>query len=677
MDDGRGRHTAEHQPPDRSLIHSSPRIPASQGSRQARGLAGIVASAAPSRMAIAAEASPQELIDKLNAAYEKAHVQYEENFWATKMALKGNSPEALASSKTAYEAFLGDPANLAAVRRALEQGQAAPGSLTPDQEQVLRIMERTFKCYIMEDPKAAALKEKINSLEAALSQARNQMALGYQDPVSGQFKAASSVQLRNLVRVSDDEATRKACFESLRSIGPFVGPQFLEIVKERNRLARLLGFEDFYDYKVTAAEGFGKSRLFSILDDLEAKTAPIMTAARARLAEEKGAAALEPHNLSYALAGDTEKAQDPYFPFEQAVDVWARTFAALGIKYMDSTMTLDLCDRAGKYSNGFCHWPQVAWRKPDGAFVPAKANFTSLATPSQVGSGRTALGTLLHEGGHAAHFANIDQPSPFFSQERAPTSVAYAETQSMFLDALMHDGAWLGRYARSRSGEVIPWSVIAEGLKATQPYDVFALRGMLVVPYFEKALYELPEDELSVERLLALADEVEVRVQGGLSPRPLLSVPHPLSDESSCYYHGYVLAEMAVRQTRAYFKSKYGKIVDNPNIGKDLVEGYWRPGNGAPFLDLVAGLTGKPLAADDWVKDLEKPLELALQEEEADYVAAAASGPAVSPGQPFDLGMRVRLVHGDELIADSREDGGLAGACDKFKAWVDKTYYEG
>lgn len=29
-----------------------------------------------------------------------------------------------------------------------------------------------------------------------------------------------------------------------------------------------------------------------------------------------------------------------------------------------------------------------------------------------------------------------------------------------------------------------------------------------------------------------------------------------------------VLAEMAVRQTRAYFKSKYGNIVDNPAIGK-------------------------------------------------------------------------------------------------------------
>ena len=50
-------------------------------------------------------------------------------------------------------------------------------------------------------------------------------------------------------------------------------------------------------------------------------------------------------------------------PRQDAVDVWARTFAGLGIGYRGATMRLDLCDREGKYSNGFCHWPQPAWVK--------------------------------------------------------------------------------------------------------------------------------------------------------------------------------------------------------------------------------------------------------------------------------------------------------------------------
>ncbi len=61
--------------------------------------------------------------------------------------------------------------------------------------------------------------------------------------------------------------------------------------------------------------------------------------------------------------GDIEREMDPYFPFEEAVDVWARTFAGLSIQYKGARMRLDLCDRPGKYSNGFCHWPQPAWRR--------------------------------------------------------------------------------------------------------------------------------------------------------------------------------------------------------------------------------------------------------------------------------------------------------------------------
>ena len=105
------------------------------------------------------------------------------------------------------------------------------------------------------------------------------------------------------------------------------------------------------------------------------------------------------------------------------------------------------------------------------------------------------------------------QQSPFFSQERAPTSVAYAENQSMFLDSLCGDASWLAKYARNEGGEPLPWALIEEGIRAKSPYAVFALRSMLAVPFFEKALYELPDDQLDAESVQALADKVEAEVQ--------------------------------------------------------------------------------------------------------------------------------------------------------------------
>lgn len=323
----------------------------------------------------------------------------------------------------------------------------------------------------------------------------------------------------------------------MRSIGPFVAERFCAIIKLRNQLAHALHYADYYDMKCSQAEGFSKEVLFQILSPLEEQTRPLMQRARDALAADKGIAALQPHNLGFAMAGDVTKMKDPFFPFAGAVDMWARSYAALGITYRGAQMRLDLCDRAGKYGNGFCHWEVPAWQSPEG-WVPSQTNFTSLADPKAVGSGLTALTTLMHEAGHAAHFANVDQKSPLFAQERAPTSVAYAENQSMFLDSLVGDAAWAGRYAVSAAGEVIPWAVLEADLRATHPYKVFALRMMLAVPFFEKALYELAEGDVTPAKVLAVADEIEQRIQGGLSSRPLMSVPHILSGESSAYYHG-------------------------------------------------------------------------------------------------------------------------------------------
>ena len=376
------------------------------------------------------------------------------------------------------------------------------------------------------------------------------------------------------------------------------------------------------------------------------------------------------------MAGDVAKKLDPYFPFETAVLQWGKSFAALGISYEGASMNLDLLDRKGKYSNGFCHWPQPAWVRADGSWQPTVTNFTSLADPSAIGSGLTGLTTLMHEAGHAAHFANIKMPSPLFSQERAPTSVAYAELQSMFLDSLVGDAAWRAKYAISREGEPLPWALIEEDVRAKHPFEVFALRAMIAVPYFEKALYELPDGQVTAQAIADLADAVETRIQGGLVARPLLSVPHLLSDEASCYYHGYVLAEMAVHQTRAFLMQRDGYLVDNPKVGPTLRESYWRPGNSEMFLDLVAALTTKPLTGDAWVGMLKQEVPALLAEEKVAYDAAVAQakGSCDIAGKrqkaEVNLDMRIKIVDGDAVIADTAEDGGFLPTCEKFEKYI-------
>jgi len=40
----------------------------------------------------------------------------------------------------------------------------------------------------------------------------------------------------------------------------------------------------------------------------------------------------------------------------------------------------------------------------------------------------------------------------------------------------------------NREGSPLPWALHEQDVRAKHPFEVFQLRGMLAVPYFEKAL---------------------------------------------------------------------------------------------------------------------------------------------------------------------------------------------
>ena len=291
--------------------------------------------------------------------------------------------------------------------------------------------------------------------------------------------------------------------------------------------------------------------------------------------------------------------------------------------------------------------------------MPARIQFTANAIPGMLGSGRRATDTLFHEGGHAAHFANIDMPAPCFAQEFAPTSVAFAELQSMFCDSIINDADWQTRYARTAGGEPMPFELIEKGVRTLQPYAAHGLRMGFAVPYCERAIYEIPDDELTAERVLAEVTAVEQRLLGmERSARPALSIPHLLAGESSAYYHGYILALMAVAQTRQFFLARDGHLVDNPNIGPALRDKYWRPGNSKVFSRFVEEMTSRPLSAEHLARQVNRTADEAV-EEARERVSRLKTIPEFRG--PVQLGASIRVMHGNETVASCDGDFGAAG----------------
>lgn len=619
-------------------------------------------------------------LDRLNHDYERVHTAKEDAFWTAYMGLAEDAAAArgeLVKREQELKAFLSDPERLrltrdelARVDRAQHDAPSAGGSAaaeTPTAADLvaLRGWVRTFEAHAIESAEARALSERLVEMEGALAKERGKLELGYRD-ASGTPQRGSSVKLANLVANDPDESVRRSAWEGLRSIEPHVLKSgFLELVKERNRFGRMLGGVDFYDATVRRVEGLSKAEIFALLDELEAKTRDRARSAIDQLKRKSGAGRVTPWNLRYLIAGDLTKQQDPYFVFSESVARWGRSFAALGISYRGARLVLDLVDRKGKYENGFMHGPKPAWRD-HGAFRPARIQFTANALPGQVGSGKRATETLFHEGGHAAHFANMDMPAPCFSQEFAPSSVAFAETQSMFLDSLLSDADWQARYARNTRGDAMDSDLIVRGIEESQPFAAWNLRAMLAVCYGEKAIYEIPESELTPERVLATLRDVERRMlfldEG--SPRPVLAVPHLLAGESSAYYHGYVLADMAVAHTRHYFLERDGHLVDNPRIGPDLRTHYWTDGNAMRFTDFVARLTKSPLSAAAIAEDVNRSSETAIAEAR-DHMARLASIPEFTG--KVELDAKIRIAHGNETISEASDFETLSR---EFAAWI-------
>jgi oligoendopeptidase F len=599
--------------------------------------------------------------NQLNADYLQVHRRKEDLFWSTYMGTSDDQAS-FTTAEQAYKAFCANPARLPELREMLVQADE------DDLKRGLQGWIAFFECNVIEDPAAAALMDELVAAEAALFARRKGLKLTLLDE-QGQQVAGSLPAASTSLAASPNDAVRQSALAMFHTLEQWVvGNGFLEVVAIRNRFARAMGYRDYFDYKVRKNEQMSPEQLFAILDDFIARTDARLQQSLVELKATKGEAALLPHNLRYSVSGDVTRQLDPYVPFSRALRAWVESFRRLGIQYRGATLTLDLLTREGKYENGFCHGPVPSFFQ-QGEWVPAVVNFTSLADPAQVGSGWSGLNTLFHEGGHAAHFANVTGNAPCFSQEFPPTSMAYAETQSMFCDSLLDDADWLKRYARNAAGEAVPDALIKEMIEARQPFRAFNERQIALVAYFERDLYAMDEAERSPEAVLALARQWERKIVGVESPRPLLAIPHLLNQESACAYHGYLLALMAVEQTRAYFLKRDGYLTDNPRIGPDLAAHYWGPGNGMSHDETLRSLTGEGFSAVPLAEVCNLSATEAWQQAQA-CMAAAQQRPAAGEGSPLDA--HIRVVHGAELIADNSESETRMLA--DFEAWIVDHY---
>lgn len=578
----------------------------------------------------------KELIDYLNKTYFSIHKEYESYYWISYM---GDHSVDIKKDKALKkrDAFCSDLTLSEQVKFFLKHSNGI------EIEKLLH-WKRFFD--LNQTPKhLLSLKERISKLETKMQKVQATQKSGYIDPYTKKFVKMSGTSMRSLMVNSPDEAIRKACFEGKEKLVFKTLKDYVKFVGMLNQYAKAMGYEDFYAYKIFTEEGMTKKELFSIFDEIHKKTKYAFLDIREK---EKSMPGLrKPWNFAHMLAGDFRKEEDQYFPFDEALSRWGQSFAALGVDFRGSTINLDLMEREGKFHNGFCHWPEIV-RYEGKKRISGISNFTCNVVYGEVGSAQEGYNTLFHEGGHAAHYLNSDQTEVCLNTEYPPASTAWAETQSMFMDTLFSSYEWKSRYAKNKAGKTYPFDLykrIVERLHFIRPLD---LSSIMFIADFERAIYS--EKKLTEEKVLKIAKaKYKKFFDRSADSLTALSPIHIYAWGSACSYHGYGLAELAVAQWRDYFFQKYGYIVDNKQVGKEMAV-VWKLASAKSFKEYVLMATGKKLSPEAFIRDVTmKPAQIFARSKAR--IKKLEKVPR-SKGT-IDLHAKVVMVSGKKKIADN------------------------
>ena len=597
----------------------------------------------------------EQLLAELNSEYAKLHREFEEAFWIFQMGDHSIETGMNEAEKT-RDLFRSDSGNLAKVQSVL-----AEPDLSAEHKSRLLVWENFFKLY-QTPPELRLLRDEIADLESKISQKLANQSEGYENPDTKEFVPASKIKMRMMIRTDPNESIRKACFLALEGLSTAVTDEYVKVITSRNKYAQALGFEDYYAYHLSISEGMTKQVVFDLFGQIYRQT--LGTFEEIRKLEESQLGLRKPWNFAYMMAGSFMNEEDPYYGFDEALRHWGRSFSALGIDFKGGTLQLDLLDRKGKYNNGFCHYPDIV-SFSDGKRNPGAANFTCNVVYGQVGAGLQGMETLFHEGGHAADRLNSEQGDTCLNTEWPPASIAWAETQSQFLDTMFKSIEWRARYAKNKDGQAYPFDLFERKIRKLHLLAPHGLHHIMFVAEFEKMIYEARD--LDTSRVLEIAKMMYQKYfdRDGDS-LSALSVPHIYSWDSSAYYHAYGLAILALQQWREYFYERYGHIVDNPEVGREMTA-VWELASAKNFAEFVRLATGKDLSSEAFLENATISVEDLLARSRK-RVERLNSVPEYAG--PVNLNATIRMVSGKGIVADNSVS--FEDMAEKYKDWLNK-----
>jgi peptidyl-dipeptidase A len=502
--------------------------------------------------------------------------------WLTATTSRPEYERQLAEEVTALRQLQSDPGRY---RQLSERMDSEPGA-DPLLARQARLLHNQLRGY-QTDP---ALIARATELEVGVQSAFN----AYRASLGG--RTVTDNDLRQILRESSDATQRRAAWEASKGIGAQVAGDVRELARLRNQAARQIGFDNFYVMRLELDE-LNEAELFGLLDALQHGTDPLWQAYKGGLDQELAARhrvpvdALRPWHYADPFFQEGQPSGvdlDRHFAGRDLEALTDAYYSAIGLDIKDVLARSDLYEREGKQQHAFC------------IHIDRAGDVRVLCNnrPNEHWAG-----TMLHEFGHAVYDKYIDRSLPYLLREPAHTLTT--EAVAILGGNLVHDRAWLARYAGVPADEAR--SLETRLNEAARTHALIFARWVFVMSHFERALYRDPEQDLDalwwdmVERFQWVrrpdgrrAPDWAAKIHIGTAP---------------VYYHNYLLGAMMAAQLRQHIVEQVAggspeAAVSDPRVGQYLVERVFKPGSARDWRGWLRHATGQSLSAAHYLAQL-------------------------------------------------------------------------
>jgi len=404
-------------------------------------------------------------------------------------------------------------------------------------------------------------------------------------------KEVSMNEIEEVLRNSLDSKERQKYWEAQKSVGLILEKPLKELVKLRNKAARLLGFPNFYSMSLYLNEQ-DENDLLKLFDELDKLTkdrfAELKREIDIKLSQRYGIKPEEmmPWHYNDSFFQEAPKIYEVDFDSllkeQNILDLTEKFFNSIGLQIDDILRRSDLYEKKGKSPHAF------------ETNIDKEGDIRILAN---IKNNEYWLDTMLHESGHAVYDKYVDKNLPFLLRQYAHISTT--EAIAMLFGRLAKNAYWLQKMLNLSDEE--RKKIENEAFKTLQAQELIFSRWTQVMFRFERELYKNPNQNLNklwwdLVKKYQLINPPKGRNMPDYASKIHLST-------SPAYYHNYLIGELIASQIHHHIVKnilkdndlKSANYIGNKEVGAYLIKHIFSEGAILKWDMLIEKATGEKL----------------------------------------------------------------------------------